>query len=371
MLASTVTITMIAMLLLLSCSSLSVDPHNTRPTFGVLLTTIPQRMPVVFHAIASWLDQTVKPSVIFVCVPKRYRRFHREMEAMVNHLAESGDIRGTAISTKDLLHFYLSRTHGSDLFDKTVQILEVEKDWGPITKYMAVHAAIEVGLGSPLSRAAGVSHWVVGDDDVHYASNLLSRYELRIRSPGVGPMTVLSHFAPDIRVQYTRSVPVGSDGSAPVGGELTPLHSTREAIMHIQGVDTVCLAAAVFLSNELLGHRMLKLLVQYFHNVCPASFYQDDYVISFVLHIARLRVVSLWEPHVQVVDHVDQVSRSFDQMHMGTATVHHHEQTTKQCIVDFANRVYDVIHLCRTNANVFDKFMAKLNAEIAMIDGEL
>jgi hypothetical protein len=352
--------------------------------FGVLLTTIPQRMPIVHHTISSWLGQSIKPVVICLVVPKQFRRFDRELQLVAQNLSESeasflapSSIDGK-LSSRDLLRFYLGKTHNAELLSNQVQILESDKDWGPVSKYLGIYEATELRLASPNNIARAVDHWVIGDDDVHYASNLLSRYQkgidaVKVKSTAVRVATVWTHFAPTARVHYTRNTPMNAHAgdlaaASTNEGPLQIMRSVQERVMHVQGVDTVCLSTETLQSHELLARDMLELLVQYFHNVCPASFYQDDYIISFILHISRLRVVSLWEPHVQVVDHVDEVSKSYDQMHMDTATVHVREQKTKQCIIDFANRIYDIIHLCRTNSAVCDRFREKLNTQSAPID---
>lgn len=56
-------------------------------------------------------------------------------------------------------------------------------------------------------------------------------------------------------------------------------------------------------------------------------------------------------PQVQVVDHVEGVSRSLQQMHMQAASVRRREQTTVGCIAEYANRMYDLMHLCRATSS--------------------
>ena len=157
--------------------------------------------------------------------------------------------------------------------------------------------------------------------------------------------------------------------------------SIRHSIVHVQGVDTVCIPSSIMslhttaeandsssASTTTTGVSFsdvleISIIVSYFHAVCPSSYYQDDYVIAYLLHIANVRVISLWSPSVQVVDHVEGVSKSHDQMHMKTDEVQRHEEETQQCVIDYANRINDVLYLCKHNHHLCSAFRQKLLSE--------
>lgn len=81
--------------------------------------------------------------------------------------------------------------------------------------------------------------------------------------------------------------------------------------------------------GKLTYERVVK-IAEFFHGVCPESFFQDDYIMSAVLFAAQVPVTSIWNGS-KVALHVDDVSTSFQQMHL-SVDVFKREQATKHCV---------------------------------------
>ena len=78
--------------------------------------------------------------------------------------------------------------------------------------------------------------------------------------------------------------------------------------------------------------------------MCPLSFYQDDYIVSYLVHLSGFDVHSVWDSHIQVIDHINHVSKSNYQMHMNSNEVVEREHSTVDCIVEYAHRC--VTYVC-------------------------
>ena len=140
--------------------------------------------------------------------------------------------------------------------------------------------------------------------------------------PEVPSDTVFTHFSQDFRVHIRLK---GEDKA--------------RAIQHIQGVDTFSI------SSKLLEHKFqekhIKSMIQFFHETCPASFYQDDYIISLIFNLLDIKVHSLWNDE-KVAMHIDGVSKSNNQMHMHPEVMNR-ENETKECITLNAEVAYSIL----------------------------
>ena len=122
--------------------------------------------------------------------------------------------------------------------------------------------------------------------------------------------------------------------------------------MHIQGVDTVNIPDDLLRRHQTpVGHAHATTVglssipsmslsgfeagLRFFHKVCPASYYQDDYLVALLFNIADVAVRSTWNTH-HVAHHVEGVSKNHAQMHM-SSKVHAREEETKACIVKYAD----------------------------------
>ena len=115
----------------------------------------------------------------------------------------------------------------------------------------------------------------------------------------------------------------------------------------MQGVDTVMFPRSLIqqhseISNGVFHHQNVLEVAEYYHKTCPESFFQDDYVISAMIFATQLPFRSVWNGS-KVALHVDDVSTSFQQMHLNV-NVFDREQATKQCVEDKMSQVLQIMH---------------------------
>ena len=114
-------------------------------------------------------------------------------------------------------------------------------------------------------------------------------------------------------------------------------------VRHVQGVDTVLLPTSLLDKHEaetLLLHPsvFVHLLHTSVFPSCPDAFFQDDYVISLLFHLAEIYVLSAWN-NDHVAKHVEGVSKSNSQLHMKDS-VFEREEATKVCLTRQASNIY-------------------------------
>lgn len=264
--------------------------------FGVGLTTIPPRFTTVHHVISSWFSQKLVPEIVVVFVPERYQYF----------ISESTRDRSKNIVT---LKTELEKYFPELLTKGKIVVQPMKKDWGPITKYVGLLEHFDI-LGSNVN----VDYWVIGDDDVRYSDDTLSQYSTAIARDNL-QNSVSTHFKVHPRVKVN-------------------MGSHVEDIMHLQGVDTVLFPTALLRSHAadigLLSYDVFTEGVKQFHILCPDSFFQDDYILSYLVAMSKAPVASIWSGQ-KVAHHVNAVSKSNQQMHIHPQ-VFHREENTKNCI---------------------------------------
>ena len=291
-----------ALLLIITLDNTSADTTLSM-TFGVGLTTIPPRFPTVHHVIASWLVQQSPPAVIVVFVPQRYQNFMSESPRNKNM---------NIISLSE----ELAKHYPEEISNGKIVVQALSKDWGPMSKYMGLLDHFE-----EYSNRFNIDYWVIGDDDVRYSDNTLSDYAAAIvRDKSV--MSVSTHFKVHPRVQVNMGASIVS-------------------INHLQGVDTVLFPTALLRSgrDSARGLTLPVLMegVRLFHQMCPDSFYQDDYIMSFLVAMSGVDVKSIWSGQ-KVAHHVNSVSKSNQQMHIHPQ-VFQREDNTKKCIAEYGLQI--------------------------------
>jgi hypothetical protein len=273
--------------------------------YGVSITTIPPRYSTIHHVIRSWMEQSLVPDVIAVFVPQQY----------VNFMGESKrDKTRNALTLKS----HLSKYFPTEVENGKIVIQLVTRDWGPITKYL--------GLFEHFSNIDGNNHidyWVICDDDVRYSNNTLSDYSVRISSTG-DRSSILTHFNTHARLR-------------------PKINGKYVNVMHLQGVDTVLFPSFSFAGS--LSFPIASATVSLIHESCPHSFYQDDYVISLLVYLSKIRVQSVWSGK-KVAYHVNGVSTSNQQMHIHPE-VFEREEGTKECLVKIAEKVSGIVDRMR------------------------
>lgn len=215
---------------------------------------------------------------------------------------------------------------------EVLQIITITKDWGPITKFAGILFYYHQFKRQLIqTRHSMPDYWVVCDDDVHYRSIMLVKYYFALSTillEGTDPIDGLTNFSEDYRIAY-----------------LLDNESQHRTPFHIQGVDTFLIANRVSVgqhgSSGPLSFETFSVIVEYFHQHCPSTFYQDDYIISFILNLANITLRSIWN-NDNMAEHIEGVSKSNFQMHMNP-NVFAREHATKKCIVDHAQKIHFLV----------------------------
>eukprot|EP01039_Chlorochromonas_danica_P001715 gene1715-1874_t len=245
-----------------------------------------------------------------------------------------------SLSYSSLLEEKLKKKAMSLWQSDKVHIISMDQDWGPITKFMGV-------LEEQVNPTCFPSHemlpdfWIFADDDVGYQPYSVRKYiqwwyriqyddnhsnnsnsNNRSRSP-----MVLTNFAEDYRLVYY-----------PTYNNRGLLTQDLQIVQHLQGVDTYWLAQQDlqehYNSQLALSLVHVQEIVQILHRECPEVFYQDDYLVSFLLHRAGFHLKSIWMQDNLAI-HLEGLSKSLFQMHMNEL-VTDREQVTKACIFSLA-----------------------------------
>lgn len=270
--------------------------------YGFAFTTIPPRFRSLGQTISTLLHQEyLEPELLLLSIPREYSRF----DCIEDELCLPTPAAG-------LLKLLGTEFPVEVAYDR-IQTVSVDHDYGPLTKTM--------GLLQNFDRYPEIMYWIICDDDVGYTSDTYLRYHHALKATSY--KYVLTHFSEDYRIAIK-------------------FHRTEEErpkrVQHVQGVDTYLIPTEILLSNALLKFTKLRGIVDFFHSVCPLSYYQDDYIISFLFHIAKVPIKSTWN-NQKVAEHIDDVSLSNHQMHRDHEVFDREEQT-KSCITLNAFTIY-------------------------------
>jgi hypothetical protein len=325
-------------------------------SYAITLTTIPPRFLSVSHTITSWMEQDVKPNNIFIFVPKKYRRFkpsktnkydifkkNRKKKREINNITTYGDILYETLDNDINIKPYIDQN--------ILHIINVDKDWGPSTKLVEMLKLYEV-WNIEYNNIIKPDYWIISDDDVKYAKNTISKYNLALSLSIENKLnkrlqdkhhnkqidSILTHFKIENRI----SILINNEDN-------------WRSITHVQGVDTI-LISSIILKNQLLNknafiyNNFIKIL-NFFHIICPDSYFQDDYIISLILNFGNINVNSVWVDNDNVAKHIEGVSKSNGQMHMHY-NVFNREINTQNCIKKYADEAFKLIN---NNNNNYDR----------------
>lgn len=303
------------------CSD-TIQEMNEDVIIAISMTTIPARYNYLTECLLSWLNQDLKPNYIFIFIPKQYKRFKRKKDFNNNEKISFQNSLTNILNNTIILKEYILKN--------IINVIEIETDWGPISKVMGMLYYNE-NLYNYNKYNTRPDYWIIGDDDVKYLKNTISDYMLAIKTLPLGnneniKNNVLTHFPEDNRVKVN------------INNEIIPLN-------HVQGVDTIFFPTSLLLNQYLNGYSFcynnLKILLKYFHSKCIDSFYQDDYIISYVLALGGIKVNSIWN-NDNVAKHIEGISKSNMQMHLN-AKVFKRESNTKECIQLHSNEAQKMI----------------------------
>lgn len=284
---------------------------------AIVLTSIPPRFPYLHLSLPYWLDQDYTVDRVCLYVPYHYKRFHRKASKTNAHE-----------SIYSYVHRRLREHEATStmLDNRILRIVSMDRDWGPITRFVGFVKELTTNDDSNCysTNEEKPDFWLIADDDVGYQRNTLSKYiqHLHIHQAlGSRKKLVLTNFSRDYRLFFK-------------------LDGQEEAHIpqHVQGVDTYLLPHIAPLTVRGDGLSHTRDIFHFFHETCPETFYQDDYLVSFWLYLYEYDVVSIWSNDNLAV-HIPGVSTQHHQMHMHPQ-VFEREERTKSCIYTYAKDVY-------------------------------
>lgn len=312
--------------------------NSSLPTYSLAMTTIPPRFPHLAPTLLSWLHQVHKPNRICIYIPVSYKRFRKK-----------GAASSMSLSTYDLLMKHLVNNPQINLAieSKIVRVVLLEKDFGPISKLVGVlmeqknldSNRYTSNISNCYERNENLPNfWIFGDDDVEYSQYTILKYNYYISNYHITDMFSLSdwntnHF---VLTQFVETYRIFYDILF-ADGDIK-----RIVPRHLQGVDTYLISTNSFLNNwehfGIFHFKTALAIIDFFHDSCPESFYQDDYLVSFLVSLANIPIYTIWN-NDKLTSHVEGVSLSNFQMHRDPK-VNFREETTKSCIYTYANDIY-------------------------------
>lgn len=331
------------LVIILGFSAIINGQVNHDYSYAIAITTIPPRFDHIVPTLLSWINQSYQPIRICIYIPIDYQRFkakQRQSASPLNLL----QVFKNKISKNQYIESLIKQ--------QKIKIIELSKDYGPISRFIGL---IQEQIISetrncfyPLVEQLP-DYWVISDDDVNYSTNSLSKYQ-----------SMFNHF-PDL--QYKNSF-ISSNQEIQERQNIFEFHSLSQFSLdyrvyyqlhhqdkinifpHLQGVDTYliphkALQLSYINKGPLYYHRLLR-AINYFHNECPESFFQDDYLISFLLHLGGIEYHSIWAQD-NFAQHIEGISKNNHQMHM-KPDVFHKESATKACIFDHADQIYSFLY---------------------------
>lgn len=287
--------------------------------YGVALTSIPPRFPYVHYTVESWINQSIIPAKIFIFIPKFYYRFKSRNENL-----NTG--RNMSVALYNQLMFFGNSDIVEWLEQGMIHIIETPIDWGPATKYLGIFDNIHL-------VNADIDYWVVGDDDVAYHPTTLARYDLILENKAAKKVSSIYYAANDTMFHaQNRVYSLFSDSVRMI----LSMKEECRYVFHVQGVDTYMISQSMLVKHQNQSHSCLNTrnifrLIHKLHSICPSSFYQDDYVLSFFLAMENIFVSSFFDGK-NAARHIEGVSKSNFQMHLHPK-VQLRESETRECLL--------------------------------------
>jgi hypothetical protein len=311
--------------------------------FAIALTTIPPRFQSLAPTLRSWVHQVHKPTKICIYLPYIHKRFRKKHTTTGSR---------HPISSYDIVYRYISKDPilAKALSVDVIKIVMLDEDYGPITRFIGVLSEFERDIRNKCFEDTQIypDYWLISDDDVIYSRFTTMKYDYYLeRYHGnmpvasshshhvevINPKLCLTQFVEDYRIYYF----LRKYGDERDSKEIIP--------RHLQGVDTYLLTHTYFEQSyherNLLNYHITTHLIEYLHEeLCPESFYQDDYLVSFFLSLLEVPVYSIWNDDKLTV-HVNNVSTSHFQMHLDKQVFFREEQT-KSCLFTYASEIYQL-----------------------------
>ena len=248
-------------------------------TWAVSFASIEPRFDICISTVSSWIKQIIKPSYIVISVtphwdPGRVERGPTWVNSSISSDAE-------------LLRKKLFDKFPQEVKQGSIVVIEIPKDHGPATKI--------VGVLSYFSLFP-VDYWVIGDDDLIYRDDLLKRYDEEYTKnppkPDTGP--VYTHFNSGFLL-FSLNIS-GFNLNVP----------------QLQGADTYSIPTSVLVRQSRralpLSYAQYLPMLEYMFATCPDSYYNDDFLISYTLAIARINMISIADTIMYSINDKDHSS---------------------------------------------------------------
>lgn len=263
------------------------------------------------------------------------------------------------------------------MLNKTINIIELDYDWGPATKFIGIitllHDYLQKYEYNNDTSMIVLLHqlptfWLLCDDDVKYDKYISHLYtntysntsiyntyynstQLLIDTTATRTSTTYEVF-PELQYNNNNNSFIGYTlftNESRVTYQLSHNPNITYNIPHIQGVDTYVISTISLIYQykyKLLLYlpNLIQIMLRFHQKLCIESFYQDDYIISFLLHISGIIMKSLRNSNTSLMVHnIDGLSKAYFQMHMNEE-VFIREYLTQQCIIIHANDIYRMIY---------------------------
>jgi hypothetical protein len=365
----------------------------------VCFTTIPPRFRHIHQTIQSWLQQSIPPQTILIFVPAAYKRFRRKEKLIgyISHATHLADVLKTTLPT--------------EMAKGRIEVVETRADWGPATKFLG-SLLYQQRLSVLVTLRIDVDYWMYCDDDVQYREDVaryysqqidlvsehhMSLHAQRVDTTGLPATKPTDGFQKDGRYDSLGYTLFAAEKRLhfSLSHEISARH-----VSHIQGVDSYLVPSSAFGiltrstvqtavvgavdSDNLLNvngetkeprasplsnvTNIVRIVEHYHTHICPESYYQDDYMVSFLLNLAGVDMLSIRDPcayglitaaqlattpvendldicksGLNLVVPIPGVTKEHNQMHL-KEEVFVRESITQRCLMDTANDAYKAIY---------------------------
>jgi hypothetical protein len=303
----------------------------------------------------------------------------------------------------------LRSTFPAEIGSGQLEVIETVTDWGPVTKFIG-SLLYQEHLLKVRGRSFDIDYWMYCDDDVQYREDVVRYYAQQINLRTEHQISHSTELVDEVGTSDAGSENAfqryDSNGYTLFAAEKR-LHfslsheSSSRHVSHIQGVDSYLIPTSAFGINvkqsqvhtadtsdigpdillttteEYSQARTSPLsnvtnivhIVEHYHaRICPEAYYQDDYMVSFLLNLAGTDMVSIRNPcahglvtpaqlattpvgndldicrsGLNLVAPIVGVTKENYQMHL-KEEVFVRESITQQCLMDTAEDAYRAMH---------------------------
>eukprot|EP01041_Mallomonas_annulata_P005339 gene5339-10681_t len=291
---------------------------NINNTWAFAFATIPPRFNRCSETIQSLLRQTIKPKHVIIYVTQFWDPNRKIRDPSAQKTLEFSNYDNANKLRKKIYEEFPEEWKNG-----VISVVEMPKDFGPATKLVGVLMTFSL---------YHVDYWIINDDDLIYDENVIRRYftefQKNTMNRDIGPVFTLFN-------SLFNSFNVN-------------IYGKKLFIPQVQGADTYVIPSLTLLRQSLSGgplsYAKFPLFLEYIYQICPESYYNDDFLISFSLRLAKLHVESLWNKRIPYVVN-DENHNS--ELHLDPLDRNKKDKTIS-CLHDEANTISKIWGLKRT-----------------------